>query len=264
MKKLFLSLGLGLAVAAGAVAAPQLDSAVTELNQEIKRLLQPYQNSDTKAALTFRAIKTDAVRALQVKLNGVYRKVGTQNKLEVKVQDVSYDYGNGKAPTTKIKGEIGLDITKVVPQKYLNEIIPGIEEMVQEFAREYARDYGDAAKVVAKVTEKKTDAEGNFVSIKAKVSGKIDLSKLPANVNVEDVLFTDARADVSIDLKKGLKLNVVLVSNPEYKGFDVNDKGLKESLENLLARDPKELKDIEDLFRGLDNMASHFVNGERE
>lgn len=258
MKKTLFALGLGLVAATVAIAAPT--DAVKQLNDEIVRILAPFQNPVTKASMNFKTIKTDSVRALEVKLGALYRKIGEQNKLEVKIDDISYAYGNGKAPATKFRGSLGIDLTKLISQKDLNEIIPGIEQMIQDMAKDFISEYGDAATVVAKVTEKRTDAEGNYTSIKAYINARIDLSKLPAEVKLEDVLFTNAMLNVSLDVKKGAGLSASIISNPEYKGFREDQRGLKEMLDKLLERDPAQIKEIEDLFKSLDDMAGSVVN----
>ncbi len=261
MKKNLISLGLSLALATTAIAAP---AAVQALNSEIARLLQPFQNEKTVAALTFRDIRTDEVRTLGLALNGIYRKVGSQNRLEVRLDDVSYDYGNGTAPVTKLIAGIGIDITKILPQDSINQIIPSVEEMVQGLAKEATSEYGDAITVTAEVLEKKQDDSGNYVSIKAKLAAAVDLSKLPKGKLSEDVIFASAEALLEVNLKEGLSLNAVIVSNPAYKGFRRDQKGLKESLDQLLARDPKQMEEIERIFKSIDGLAAKVVEGIQE
>lgn len=258
MKKTFLSLGLGLAVASAAFAS------VLDLNTEIARLLQPFQNEKTVAALSFQDIRTDEVRTLALALNGLYRKVGSQNRLEIRLDDVSYNYGDGTAPVTKINAGIGIDLSKIMPQKQINELIPGVEEMVQGLAKEATREYGDAVTVVAQVLEKTQDDAGNYLSIRAKIGAVIDLSKLPEAKPSEDVLFTSAEAELVVSVKDGLSVNAVIVSNPAYKGFRRDQKGLKESLEQLLARDPKQMAEIEKIFKSIDGFAARIVEGAQE
>jgi hypothetical protein len=262
MKKILVVLGLGISFALSAIAAPQLKNAVSELNAEIERLLTPFQDENTKAFLNFRAIETDAVRATEVKLDALFRKIGTQNIAEVKIEDISYSYGNGETPTTNINGSLGIDITKILPQETLNEIIPGVEEMVLELAKDFAKEYGDAATIDVKVTDKTTDENGNFVTIKATMSGNIDLTKLPAEVKVEDVLFTSAGIELDVNLVKGISFKLNAISNPAYKGFQEDQEGLKEMLEKLLARDAKQMQEIESLFKNLNETASQIVNGQ--
>ena len=261
MKKTFLSLGLGLAVATAAFAST---GTVAELNTEIARLLQPFQNEKTVANLIFRDIRTDEVRTLALALNGIYRKAGSQNNLEIRLDDVSYDYGNGAAPITKLHAGIGIDLTKVMPQEQINDLIPSVEQMVQSLAKDATREYGDAVTVTAEVTDKKQDDAGNYVSIKAKLGAVIDLAKLPEGKPSEDVLFTSASAELAISVKDGIDVKLVIVSNPAYKGFRRDQKGLKETLEQLLARDPKQLAEIQHLFKNIDGFAAKFVEGEKE
>jgi len=258
MKKSFFSLGFGLTLATAALAST---SAVQALNAEISRILAPFQNEKTVAKLEFQDIRTNETHTLALALNGLYRKFGSQNRLEIRLDNVSYNYGNGTAPTTNVVGGIGIDLTKLMPQEDINLIVPEVESMLQNVAQSYARDYGDAVNISAKVLDKQQDAAGNYVSIKVSLSAKIDLLKLPESMPVQEVLFTGAEATLNVNVTEGIELALTLVSNPFYKGFQRNGKGLKDSLDELLARDPEQIRQIQSLFKSLDGIADEFVDG---
>lgn len=261
MKRFLLpTLAMLTAVSALAVSPP---NSVTQLNQEIKKILSPFQNEKTVANLFFSDIQTNQERALAVKLNGLYKKTGEANKLVVNVDNVSYAYGDGKNPTTNIKGSIGIDLTKIIPQKDLNEMIPSIEDFIKETSKSFTEKYGEAATVDAKVLKKKKNTAGDYTFISLKVSLKLDFAKLPADVKLEDVEIKSAVITAAIDFKKGVTLEAQAISNPDYKGFRSDQKGLKETLDALLSRDAEQLKDIEDLFKSLDEMAGGIVNTAR-
>lgn len=252
MKKTMFALAAGLAATTAVYAATNLEA----LNAEITRIVAPFQNEATVARLAFTSIATNEERALSVGVNGLYRKVGAQNRLEVRISDISYNYGDGSAPTTRINAGVGIDLTKIMPQEQLNEMIPGVEQIVEEMSKGVTKQYGDAATIEAKVLEKTQDAAGNYVSIKAMIRGNIDLAKLPETMPVENVLVQSGELILTVNLKEGIDLEGFVVSNPRYKGFQRDQKGLKETLEQLLARDPKQLAEIERAFKWIDEAAT--------
>lgn len=259
MKKILLPV-LALCLTATAMAAPQTFNKISQLNLEVKKILKPFQNIDTEARLRFLDIKTDQDRALSLKLNGLYRKFGNNNRLTLRIEDLSYNYGNGSGPLTIAKGSFGLNLTKIIPQEDLNSIVPGAEEMVKEFAKSFTEQYGDSVLVDARVLEKRQDAQGNFTFLSAELGVKFDLSKLPENIRRDEIPVLEGTVNLSVDFRKGLGFEAKIVSNPEYSAFQKDQQGLKEILDALLARDTSQLKQIEDIFRGLDDMAKGLVN----
>ena len=256
MKKTVLALGLGLTLNTGLFAA---DDVIDQLNSQVVSVLVPFQNETTAAQLNFDSVETNTERAVKVALNGLFSKIGSQNKLEVKIDNLSYDYGDGKSPTTIIKGSLGVDITKILPQDQLNFIIPEAARMVEELAKEYSEEYGDAVSVKSIVTSTKKDSAGNYTSLTALISTKIDLSKLPEDMESEDVFATDAVFSISLDLKTGATIDAFVVSNPDYLGFKEGQEGLKETLDKLLAQDEETLDRIAAIARWLGETASAIV-----
>ncbi len=259
MKKITLALAAGLTLASAAFASV---SNIQALNEEVARILAPFQNESTVASLNFQNIEVNAERALSLAVNGLYRKAGSANQFEIRADEVSYEYGNGSAPTTRINGSIGIDLTKVLSQETINQLIPGVEELVQDLSKGALKEYGDAATVEARVLEKTQDEAGNYVAIKAFLKVTMDLGKLPETKPAEQVLFQSGEAVLSVNLKQGIGLNATLVSNPRYQGFQRDQKGLKETLEQLLSRDPKQMAEIQMLFSQIDAFAGRFVNGQ--
>lgn len=262
MKKIALSLGLGLTLASGVFAA---NNTLEQLNSQVVSILAPFQNQSTVAKLNFEAIETDEQRALQVAGNALYSKVGSQNTFTVKVDNLSYNYGDGSAPMTIFKGALGIDFTKLLPQDQINQMIPYAAEMIEELAKEYSEEeYGDAVSVRSVITSTTKDVEGNFTSLTALISVKIDLSKLPEETSSEDIIATDAVFSLTINLKTGVMIDAYVVSNPEYIGFKEGQEGLKETLDKLLARDEEAMAEIEDFASRLDELASELVEMSNE
>lgn len=259
MKKLVLSLGLGLGLSVGAFAA---DNPVAKLNEQIVTILAPYQNQATVAQFKFNAIETNSERAVQVALDTFYKKVGSVNQFQFKIDNLSYSYNDGQSPTTIIKGSVDADFTRFLKQDEMNQIITNAAEMIEGMAKEYGKEYGDAASVKGVVTSTAKDSQGNYTGLTALISAKIDLSKLPEEVDVTDVIATDAVVSVAIDLKKGAKIDAYIVSNPKYRGFDEDQLGLKEVLDKLLASDEESLEMIDSYISRLDQLATYIVESQ--
>ncbi|KTD06468.1 hypothetical protein Lgra_3245 [Legionella gratiana] len=256
MKKFFCSIGLSFCLVSSVFAS---DNALDLLNSEITNILAPLQNQDTVARLKFDTVELNSERAEKIALNGLYKKFGSKNSFEVKVDNLSYDYGDGKSPTTVFKGSLGLDFTKFLPREESNEMIPSAIEYLQETIREYTEEYGDAIFIKGVLTSTTKDMDGNYTGLTALLSAKIDLNKLPEDLSRTEVMATDAFISITLNLKTGFSIDGFVVSNPEYSGFQEDELGLKEVLEHFLARD-KETRDlIEGTFMFLDYVASDIV-----
>ena len=254
MKKLFGALFVG----AVALAIPALANVET-LNSAVKNLLADFNNAVTVAELKFDDVKVDNQRALSVKASGIFRKIGATNALEVKVDEVSYEYGDGTAPTTKISGSISLDLLKLISQQDINGMAPSVEDMVKGFAQNFTQDYGNAVAVDAKVSDKQMNEKGDLESISIHLGMKLDLAKLPAEKPANEEMIRELSVDFKIGVK-GAAINVTAVSNPDYKGFQEDQTGLKEVLEKLLNVDAETLQEIKTNFSGLDRVATELVN----
>ncbi len=251
-----LAIGLCFSIITSAYAN---DNSLDQLNLEVKKILAQFENNLTEAKLTFSNIEVDKERANSVALNAYYKKIGSQNIFELKLDNLSYNYGDGTAPTTIIKAGIGFDLTKVLSQSELNQLIPNASEFIENIAKEYTDLYGDAASVKSVVTSTSKDDEDNYIGMTALISGKIDLDKLPEYIERNSVFATEAGVSLSFNLKQGISIEAFIVSNPEYMGFDEDQEGLKELLDKLLAQDEEGLEFINDLATQLDGIASELV-----
>ncbi|ARM32162.1 hypothetical protein B0B39_00825 [Legionella longbeachae] len=256
MKKFFCSIGLSFCLVSSVFAS---DNALDLLNSEITNILAPFQNQDTVARLKFDAVELNSERAEKIALNGLYKKTGSKNSFEVKVDNLSYDYGDGKYPTTVFKGSLGLDLTKFLTREESNKIIPDAIEVLQETVREYTEEYGDAIFIKGVLTSTTKDDDNNYTGLTALLSAKIDLDKLPEDLSRSEVIATDVLISITLNLKTGFSIDGFVVSNPEYSGFQKDEMGLKEVLEHFLARDKETQDFIEGIFTFLDYAASDIV-----
>lgn len=247
----------GVAFAVG----PRLDDSIRQLNDEADRVVKPFVNDKTKAKITFVKIVTNADRVLEARGTASYSKVGNKNSFTATVSDLSYVYGNGSAPTTKFKANAAIDLTKSMTQDQINEIAPQLVAMVESSAKENLKEFGNAVTVVAKVTEEKKDAKGNYLAMKGEVTGSVDMSKLPAGKTPADVSVTKSTIKIAVNVKTGIDIDSVTLSNPSYKGYAPNSpESLKVLLEKFLGRDPAISKKIDDAVRFVDDFANSLVN----
>lgn len=256
MKKFFLIVSLSCSLITAAFAE---DNSLDLLNAEIKNILAPYQNSATSASFQFDAMELDNEHALKLGLNTRYRKIGSKNILEIKVDNLNYDYKDGKSPTTVFKGSIGFDLTKLLTPEESNQMVPLAMDLLEEIVSSFVGEYGEAITFKGGVTSTSKDEGGNYTGLTALISSTIDLTKLPANVPQEEIMVTDTVFSVTLNLKTGITMEALIVSNPGYIGFQEGQTGVKELLEHLIARDGEVTKMIESLFIGLDFMASGLV-----
>lgn len=256
MKKFFL---IPLFAASTALAAAT--GSVAELNAEILKVLAPFQNEATVAEMNFSKAETNAERALAVAVSALYKKVGTQNTLALDIRNIAYEYGNGTNPTTTIDASVGLDLTKVLSQADLNEIIPNVEETIKQLSGELTSRYGEAITLETKITDRTQDEAGNYTGVKGSIVFSIDFAKLPEGKAKEDIVVKSGSAAIAVNVKTGVSIAATIVSNPEYKGFKSDNEGLKELLDKFLSRDEAVMGQIDWLFRQLENIANQVVNG---
>jgi len=256
MKK-FLLIPLFAASTAWAAAT----GGVADLNAEILKILAPFQNETTVAQMTFAKAETNAERALSLAVSALYKKVGSQNTLALDIQNISYEYGDGSAPTTNINGAVGLDLTKILPQEDLNQIIPNVEEMINQLKSDLAGQYGEALAIETKIFDRTQDEAGNYTGVKGKIVFAFDFSKLPEGQKKEDIVVKSGSADIAVNVKSGVSINATIVSNTEYKGFQDDNEGLKELLDKFLNQDRDTMNQVLELFQKLDQLAGQVVNG---
>lgn len=258
MKKFLL---IPLFVATTAFAA--ISGGVSELNAEILKILAPFQNEATVAELKFSKAETNAERALSLAVSALYKKVGTQNTLNVNIANIAYEYGNGTNPTTTVDASVGLDLTKVLSQETLNEIIPNVEEMIKQASSELIGQYGEAITLETKITDRTQDEAGNYTGLKGSIVFAIDFSKLPEGKSKEEIVVKSGSASIAVNVKTGVAITAEVVSNADYKGFQRDNEGLKEYLDKLLGQDQETMRQVLELFQKLEQLAGQVVNGQQ-
>jgi hypothetical protein len=258
MRKLSL-LFLAFTLSAGAWAT-DVSEALAKLNATIDQVLTEFRDDLTDARLVFDNLAVDEVRATALKLHGLLHKVGPQNTVDLRIDNFDYNYGDGSVPMVAVQGQIGLDLTKYIRQEDLNALIPDAERTLTEIAKGFTTDYGDAAEVSVVVSDKKQDENGNYVSLKGHLTAVIHLDRLPQGKDRKDVPFVSVMADAEVDLKTGLKVNLYVGMNREYRTFGPDEKGLKDYVEGLLNSDPKIIDAISRFFNDINGYATDVVN----
>ena len=233
--------------------------SLTELNNRVAQLIAPMQSVTTKINLEFKDIAVDAVRAKSLEAAFSIWKQGPSTDATLALDQVSYQYGDGTAPKTTIKGFIKTDFLKLVSQKDINSLGKSADGFVKDFASEMGSQYGDALTVKANVFDKQLDSSGNFQAFKISVSGTFDFSKLPPSKDKKDIFFQSASAQFSFNLKSA-DFKIALVSNPTYRGFASDEAGLKDYLNMLLAGDSEMTNQVNTGLAFLNQYAEAFVN----
>lgn len=258
MKKMFYALGLGLTLATSVYAA---DSNVDTLNKMFVDSLAPFQSETTVAKMVFNSLNINDERVLTVGVTGLYSKTGTKNKVELKVDNLDYEYGDGSAPKTSLKAAFNTDITKIISQRELDEIIPNIAEIIENFAKDSAEEFGDAITVKSVVTSTTKDSDGKYIALTGFVSFKFDINKLPPDV-LENLPVIETVVSLGVNLKAGVNIDGYMISNPAYSAFKRDQLGLKEHLERLLTGDTETLNTLLAFLVQLDRYAEVIANGE--
>ncbi|TAL60115.1 MAG: hypothetical protein EPN84_10095 [Legionella sp.] len=257
MKKMFFALGLGLTLASSVYAA---NSNVDILNKMMTNALEPFQSATTVAKFNFNALDMNDERVLKVDVNSLYSKVGAKNKVELKIDNLAYDFGNGTAPKTTVKAAFNTDITKIVSPDQLEEIIPNLSTIIENFAKDYTEEFGDAITIESVVTSTSKDTDGKYIGLNGFISFKIDLSKVPAE-EVKEIPLTEAVVSLGVNLKTGISIDGYIVSNPASYYFDRDQKGLKEYFETLLSGDTETLNTLLAFLVQLDRYAEIIAEG---
>lgn len=234
-----------------------------EVNSKIAGLLAPFNNQSSVMAIQFGDLNVDSDRALDFALNAIVAKKGSENKLILKLQNASYHYGNGTAPTMKGDLSLQMDLVKAFGQNSLNELSSGLEEIAGKAAEEYSRKYGTAAKVDVGVEDLTKDNQGNVESVKAHINVTIDTNKLPENLKTEDVEIKTLKIRLAIS-GQGARAKVLVVLNPRYKRFQQDQAGLKEYIENLLSEDSRTYDEILQGAMWINDITTELVNKKAE
>jgi hypothetical protein len=250
---------LVLVFSSAAVAATLIGKE--EVNKKVAAITAPYNNDKTSIQFAFTDLNVSETRALDFGLSLQVHKVGANNDLLLKADNIAYHYGNGWDPTVTARLSMKLDLVKAFGQDTLNNYGADLEEMVKDMTAEYTQKYGAAATVRATVEELKKDAQGNVESAKIRMAASINFKKLPAGINAEDVEFKNFAVRLSVN-KSGIAGALKLTMNPLNKAFDKNDPGLKELIEKLLDEDQETYQSIGQIVEMANSMADSIVNAD--
>ncbi|WII72495.1 hypothetical protein QJS83_01255 [Bdellovibrio sp. 22V] len=244
-------LASSVAVAAGVITKE-------EVNKKVASLTAPYNNASTSMKIEFTDLNVDAVRALDFGINVAITKEGAENKLALQLKDASYHYGDGSAPTVQGRLLMRLDLVKAFGQPTLNDLGAQLEDIAKGAVAEYGKKYGEAVAVDVKMEDVKKDAEGNLLSARLRFNASFDLAKLPADLKPEDVELRSVKAVLAAG-RNGISGRLEAVINPQYKGFQSNEPGLKEYIEKLLSDDKDTYEEIGKALSSLDGIAEWLV-----
>jgi hypothetical protein len=245
---------LSLVVGGSALAATGVIS-LSDVNQKVAALVQPFNDQKTAVDFAFTRLAVDEVRATEFGFKGTFIKAGSNNEVTLDISNADYSYGDGTNPTANLTASLKLDVVKAFGQKLINDFSEELEDLAVDSAKGYTEEYGTAATIDAKVVEKKVDANGDVESIKMSLSAKVDLTQLPAEKPVTEAEFKSIEFTVS-GSRDGFEISAKVVLNPEYKRFLVGDDGLKEYVEKLLADDQEAYMELSQYLAIMNSVAA--------
>lgn len=234
-----------------------------EVNKKVAAIVAPFNNETTTMDISFTDLNVDAVRALDFGIAATVTKKGPENELALKLQNASYHFGDGSAPTATADLSLQLDLQKAFGQETINQFGTDLDQLAKDLASEYTKKYGEAAILDIAMEDLQKDAQGNVQSARLRVNATIDMTKLPANLKLEDVELKSVQAVLSASTG-GVNGKIQAVINPAYKGFDANQPGLKEIIEKLLSDDKETYDSISQITTMLDHVATWLVNQKPE
>lgn len=259
MKKWILPLFLTVA-SISAFAAAELSS---QLNVVLTQILAPYQNQNTQAQLEFSTVEVNTNSTRVAELHGNFRKSGPNNTVNLVLNSLRYaaDSGSG-TPATSFRATLDLDVLKLVDQGMINDLVPGLPDMIASLVADYAGDLKDALVVNTTITRTFQDADGNYQEVKGRINLTVDFSKLPNGMGPEEMPITRAYVDFDFVVAQGLRVEGVAISNLGYKGFRTGELGLKELFERLLSRDQNALAKVDQFLKQANDYAKQLTGSE--
>lgn len=245
---------------AGQVTFDAADARVAELNAAVVETLQPFNNALTKASLVFNRLETNDKRATHADGTLFFEKQGSHGKATLSVDKLAYSYPekSGAVPVTKGKVGLAFPLLNLWSQEEINTFGPSADKLIATFLADQAKKYQDAVTLEARITKKKFDANGNLTALGLMLGAKFDLSKLPEGVDQKDVDLLEGKIAANITLN-GIKLAFKAVSNPQSSSFKNEQFGLKEAIDQLLARDPEAMEEIFKLAQQLDAFSRYLT-----
>jgi hypothetical protein len=232
-----------------------------EVNKKVAAITAPYNVDGSKMELSFTDLNVSELRALDFGIKLLIAKKGTANELLLKVDDTSYHYGNGSTPTVNADISLKLDLLKIFGQDMLNSAAADFEDLAKSMTAEYTQKYGEAVTLEAKMVEVLKDSAGNVTSAKVRLGAVLDMSKLPAGLEVADVEFQSFQTELTVNAS-GMGGKLTLVMNPLNKSFQSDEPGLKEFIEALLSEDATMYQQLGEFAAMLNNLTDSIVNME--
>lgn len=252
--KVILSAGVFLATTVFANAVLSID----EVNAKITEMLAPFQKPNTRINLQFTDLEIDATSTRKLNVISSILKEGPDNTLNLRIDPLAYAYPVGGVPRLQTGVHMDLDLLKAFSQNTLNSMGNDAQEMIREVIKNYTNQYGEAVLVDAAVDEINKDAQGNIQSLSLHVGIKIDLQKLPADIALDSVYFTDLKGQVNVTLG-GVDGTLRVDLNPNYQGFSSGQKGMKEWIEGLLRGEDDSFENIRDYIQMLNDIGDDLV-----
>lgn len=254
MKKLIsTSLAALLMVPAALLADPT--SLVEELNGSLKEILAPFNNETTSAAAHFEAAEVNDTQVTYMKGSASYEKKAGEETASLVVSG-AYD-ARAAQPASNAKISLKVNVLRLVQgQEALNELGRSSEEMLAGLLLDLTTQYGDAATIEVRKTDELLDSEGNLQMQALEVKGKVDLSKLPANVRSEEVFLLEAKINAKLTLT-AVEFEVEVAHNPAFK----SGSGLRDMLVSVAKRDQAVMQMITEKFAEIDAMIGGLLEG---
>jgi len=245
-----------------AAAEPANASAeqLAALNASIAEALAPInQQPNTRAEVVFTKLATNDQRAVDVAVKLRYQKKGPRGELDVDLQELVYSFPEapGSIPETRAKLAIKVNLLNFLSQKDINALGPQADKFIAGYLEDYRRRYGSAATLDIRMTHKDYEGEGenrNLTGLGLVFNADIDLSKLPQGRDPKQELLTSIQAQLEIGLK-AMEGTLRFLSNPHSRYFERDQRGLKDSLEKLIQRDPKAIEEIRRMVGYLESFA---------
>jgi len=244
-----MSLNRMMVVGSTIIAATAMAAALTleQVNTKMSQLVAPFNNQTTQVSLVFTDLLADAQRALKFGVDFSYAKQGLDNKVEIKLDEIRYDYDNGVNPRGQARLSIQTDLVKAFGQPTVNGMGEALGDLAKDFVSGFGEKYGDALSVEAKTSNLVRSEKGDIRSISIELNAAIDFSKLPANVSATEIEVRNFKLVANLNTQ-GIAARLIVGINPSYKGFKTGEFGMKEMIEKIVSEDQQSYKDIQQLL----------------
>lgn len=249
-------MSLGLALVSGEVYAGE---KLAQLNTQVKDMLSRYQSTTTSAHLNFNSFEFEEDSAspfVEFALNGLYRKIGSKNTVELKIDNFSYNKTGYHDLMFIFKGSIGMDLRHSGGPR----VSDWIYMIISQLLTNYMQPYENAGTIKFIITSNPQNGEDeNYTIDTAVISARIDLSKLPQEIDKESVQFTELTMTVTVEPKKGIMIDAYLVKNFEYTEFLENERKVKEIFNSVLSGNPEKLEVVHTYIEAFKTFLDQFA-----